>query len=71
MLAPYCEGESAPEEVVQFGASAIDWWQAHGADVSRTGTLVIAPPRDAPDLARFAKVDARPSAARGGWHWRA
>ena len=30
MLAPFCEGESAPEEVVRLGAGAIDWWEAHG-----------------------------------------
>ena len=43
MLAPYCEGESAPEEVVRLGGGAIDWWEANGARVSRTGTLVVVP----------------------------
>jgi glycine oxidase len=54
MLAPYCEGESASEEVVQLGAGALDWWEAHGAQVSRTGTLVVASPRDAGEIDRFA-----------------
>ncbi|MGH6797916.1 MAG: FAD-dependent oxidoreductase, partial [Roseiarcus sp.] len=26
MLAPFCEGESAPQSVVELGRSAIDWW---------------------------------------------
>ncbi len=54
MLAPYCEGESAPEEVVRLGAGALDWWEAHGAHVSRAGTLVVAGPRDAGEVERFA-----------------
>jgi glycine oxidase len=54
MLAPYCEGETAPEEVVRLGASALDWWEAHGAEVSRTGTLVVASPRDSAEVERFA-----------------
>ena len=53
MLAPYCEGESAPESVVQRGLKAIDWWSRH-APVARNGSLVVAPPRDAADLDRFA-----------------
>ena len=54
MLAPCCEGESAPEEVVQLGANALDWWEAHGAEVSRTGTLVVASPRNSAEIDRFA-----------------
>ena len=53
MLAPFCEGESAPESVVQRGLKAIDWWSRH-APVARNGSLVVAPPRDAADLDRFA-----------------
>jgi glycine oxidase len=53
MLAPYCEGESAPESVVERGLRAIDWWARH-APVARNGSLVVAPPRDAADLDRFA-----------------
>jgi glycine oxidase len=54
MLAPYCEGESATEEIVRLGEAAIDWWETNGAQVSRTGTLVVASPRDAPEIERFA-----------------
>jgi len=62
MLAPYCEGESAPEVIVTRGQSAVDWWAAHVPDVTRRGTLVLAAPRDAGELDRFAR------ATRGhGW----
>jgi glycine oxidase len=54
MLAPYCEGESAPWSVVERGLKAVDWWERHVPDVARAGTLVVAPPRDAPELERFA-----------------
>ena len=54
MLAPYCEGESAPAEVVALGAMALDWWDARVPGVARNGTLVVAPPRDASEIERFA-----------------
>jgi len=54
MLAPYCEGESAPWSVVERGVQSVDWWTRHVPDVARNGTLVVAPPRDAPELDRFA-----------------
>jgi glycine oxidase len=54
MLAPFCEGESAPPSVVELGRRAIDWWAARVAGVVRAGTLVLAPPRDAAEIERFA-----------------
>ena len=54
MLAPYCEGESAPEYITQNSLSSIDWWQQHVPDVQQNGTLVIAPSRDQVELTRFA-----------------
>ena len=54
MLAPFCEGESAPESVVVRGAKAIAWWERHVPGVARAGSLVVAPPRDAADIDRFA-----------------
>lgn len=56
MLAPFCEGESAPPEIVVRGQTAIDWWAARVPQVERRGTLVVAPPRDALDLERFARA---------------
>lgn len=53
MLAPFCEGESAAPEVVELGKRAIDWWAARVPGVTREGTLVIAPPRDAGEIERF------------------
>jgi glycine oxidase len=54
MLAPFCEGESAPQSVVQLGQGAIDWWDARVPGVVRAGTLVVAPPRDLGEMDRFA-----------------
>jgi glycine oxidase len=54
MLAPFCEGESAPQSVVELGRSAIDWWDAHVSGVVRAGTLVVASPRDSGEIERFA-----------------
>jgi glycine oxidase len=54
MLAPFCEGESAPESVVERGAKAIEWWARHAPGVAREGSLVVAPPRDAAEIDRFA-----------------
>lgn len=55
MLAPWCEGETADEPVVRLGREGIAWWDAHVPGVSRRGTLVTAPARDASDLLRFAR----------------
>lgn len=56
MLAPFCEGESAPDIVVENGQLSVDWWGAHVSHVKRTGTLVLAPPRDVSELKRFANM---------------
>lgn len=55
MLAPWCERESAPDTVLALGRGAADWWHAVlPGNVIRKGTLVVAPPRDTGELARFA-----------------
>lgn len=55
MLAPYCEREAADETVLALGLGAADWWSdAVPGEVVRNGTLVVAQPRDMPDLVRFA-----------------
>lgn len=54
MLAPWCEGESAEDDVVTLGAGAADWW-AGITPVTRRGTLVVAAPRDRSELSRFAR----------------
>lgn len=55
MLAPFCEGEIAPPEIVDAGQAAVGWWAAH-VPVTRRGTLVVAPPRDTAELDRFARA---------------
>ncbi len=59
MLAPWCEGETAPERVVRLGQTALDWWDARVTGVARRGSLVLAPGRDQGELARFARCTQR------------
>ena len=66
MLAPFCEGESAPASVVERGAQALDWWARHVPGVARNGTLVVAPPRDAAEIERFAARTRSVGAGRRG-----
>ena len=55
MLAPWCERESADNAVLELGQNAADWWDAVlPGHVQRNGTLVVALPRDAGELKRFA-----------------
>ncbi len=54
MLAPWCESECAGDEVLALGSVAADWWTQF-TPVTRAGTLVLAPPRDRPELIRFAR----------------
>ncbi|TRC89064.1 glycine oxidase ThiO [Mesorhizobium sp. WSM4303] len=55
MLAPWCERESAEQPVLELGRDAADWWDAATpGQVTRAGTLVVAAPRDATELERFA-----------------
>lgn len=56
MLAPYCEGEAAPERVVLAGQAAFEWWNARVPGVVQMGTLVVAPSRDRAELDRFARA---------------
>jgi glycine oxidase len=55
MLAPWCERESAEQPVLDLGRDAAEWWDAAlPGRVTRAGTLVLAMPRDAGELDRFA-----------------
>lgn len=62
MLAPWCERESAEEEVITLGSRAFTWW-TKVTPVHRRGTLVVAPARDRAELTRFAR--------RTSGHWMA
>lgn len=55
MLAPFCEGDSAPSDVVNFGQHALSWWSTRVPDVKQNGTLVVAPSRDQSELDRFSR----------------
>ncbi len=55
MLAPWCEAESAPEEVTRDSLDALAWWSEHVPHVMHNGSLVVAPPRDQAELARFGR----------------
>ncbi|WP_274426819.1 glycine oxidase ThiO [Chelativorans sp. YIM 93263] len=54
MLAPYCERESAEEDVITLGKGAASWWdRVLPGIVNFKGTLVVAPPRNAFELKHF------------------
>lgn len=53
MLSPQCERVFAEPCVAEWGMQALDWWSAHCPSVSRSGTLVVAAPRDQAELAPY------------------
>ena len=55
MLAPFCESESAEEEVCRFGQEAAAWWEKR-TNVIKHGSLVVASSRDAADFNRFKRL---------------
>jgi len=55
MLAPWCERATTEPEVAEWGAPSIDWWAERFPETVRKGSLVVAQPRDLPDLTRFAQ----------------
>jgi glycine oxidase len=55
MLAPWCERATTDAVVAERGGPAIDWWSKHFPGTVRNGSLVVAQPRDAADLTRFAQ----------------
>lgn len=56
MLAPFCEGETAPDCVVARGRAAIGWWASRIRSFAARGTLVVTRVSDAPELDRFARA---------------
>ena len=55
MLAPFCESESAEEEVCRFGQEAVAWWSKR-TNVINNGSLVVASSRDDADFNRFKRL---------------
>ena len=56
MLAPYCESEAAEPLIAELGLQAIPLWREVYPATSQQGSLVLAAPRDLPELARFARM---------------
>jgi glycine oxidase len=59
MIAPECEAEGAPPIVRDLGHEGLALWRAMYPGLVANGTLVVAPARDAADLARFARMTDR------------
>ncbi|HZB57405.1 MAG TPA: glycine oxidase ThiO [Reyranella sp.] len=59
MLAPWCERATTEPEVAAWGAPSIAWWAERFPETVRKGSLVVAQPRDLPDLTRFAQRTGR------------
>jgi len=55
MLAPWCERATTEPVVATRGEPSIDWWARHFPGTVRQGSLVVAQPRDAGELQRFAE----------------
>jgi glycine oxidase len=53
MLALWCEMESAEPLIGDLGLESLAYWREHFPNVINKGSLVVAPPRDTPDLKRF------------------
>ena len=54
MLAPSCEMESADPLIGTLGEESITFWKKYTSCVHSSGSLVLASPRDIPDLKLFA-----------------
>jgi glycine oxidase len=65
MLAPYCESEAAERIVTELGVQSLDLWRAVYPDAKRSGSLVVAAPRDLAELPRFARMTTHHEACDG------
>ncbi|MEH6632246.1 MAG: FAD-dependent oxidoreductase [Halopseudomonas aestusnigri] len=55
MLSPWCEMESAEPLVGELGVESMVFWSRFTSSYRQKGTLVVASPRDVPDLKRFGR----------------
>ncbi len=55
MLAPWCEGESAPPLIVEWGLEGLAFWSETLKLAKVNGSLLVAPARDRADLVRFSR----------------
>ena len=56
MIAPWCEAEASKPELVELGLFSLRYWRETVPVARANGTLLIAPARDLPELARFARA---------------
>lgn len=56
MIAPYCEGEAAPDIVRDYGLKAARLWRERFPDLIQNGSIVVAHARDQSELRRFARM---------------
>lgn len=55
MIAPWCEAESAEPVIVELGREALCYWRETVPVALQNGSLLVAPARDLPELARFGR----------------
>ncbi len=55
MIAPWCEAENGGSLIADLGIEALAYWQTVVPVASRRGSLLVAPARDLPELARFGR----------------
>jgi glycine oxidase len=56
MLAPWCEAEAAEPVVRDAGIACFEMWREAYPGIVKSGTLVVAQPRDMTELRRFARL---------------
>ena len=56
MIAPWCEAESSEPELVEMGLFSLRFWRETVPVAQANGSLLVAPARDLPELARFARA---------------
>lgn len=59
MIAPECEAEGAPDIVRDLGRRSLQIWRETYPGLRLAGTLVVAAPRDRPELTRFQRMTER------------
>ena len=55
MIAPWCEAESSEPVIVELGREALRYWRETVPVALTNGSLLVAPARDLPELARFGR----------------
>ena len=56
MIAPWCEAEASEPELLEMGLFALRYWRETVPVAWTNGSLLVAPARDLPELARFGRA---------------